>query len=180
MKTKIYSPSVANGFFSILPASEEVGKIALTFNTRSLLDGWRTLDFVFDDLSNGKAKKPEIRMLGGGFAFRGELKDLLFPTPQHDLEFLTICVSGEPWFVTNCLSTTMAYRGDKSVVYRDLDKTIFMVIYVALTDPMLSRRTFFVIEDSNRAFLLTVPEFVHRVSRLGLGGIIFREIGVLE
>jgi hypothetical protein len=179
LKEKIYSPNVENGYLSLLPSSDEVGLIQRAFNTGSMLDGWRSLDFIFDNIGNKKAKKPDVRMLGGGFAFRRDLKDLIFPTPTDDVEFLPILASGEPWLVANCLTTTLGYDPKNSVLYRDFDGTVYMIVHLILTDRALLNRTFFVIEDSNRTILLSGQRFFERVMKLGVGGIRFREIGTV-
>ena len=171
---------MANGYFSILPKSDDVIKLQQSFNTRPLLDQWRAPEFLFDDMGNKKARKPSVRMLGGGFAFRSDLKSLLFPGANDNIEFLPISVSAESWTVANCLNATDSYDAEKSIFYRDLDGTIFMIIHAVFTDSNLTEKDIFVIEDSNRAFLFALPQFRDRILKLSVEGVIFREIGSLE
>jgi hypothetical protein len=89
-------------------------------------------------------------------------------------------VSGEEWLVLNCLKTTDCYDRERSILYRGLEGQIFMIIHLVVADVSLEKCEIFVIDDSNRTALFVLPVFVERIARLGLKGIVFKEIGVLN
>jgi hypothetical protein len=120
-----------------------------------------------------------MTLVGGGLAFSGELKNLIFPSPCSELEFLPIRVSSNEWLVTNCLKTTKRYDHKNSIVFRRGGGQIYMINNIIIEDPDLKHSEIFVVEDSNRTSLLVLPEFVERVAKLGLMGVNFKEIGVL-
>jgi hypothetical protein len=178
---KIYELNITNDHLSLLaPTKEAISLEAIFNNTRPLLKDWKIIDFEFKAFRRSGKKRPDLRLLGGGLAFRAELKDLIFPKPCQELEFLPIRASGEDWLVTNCLKTTKHFDHHDSVVYAFPDGMVYMIIHLVIEDTTLDRCEIFVLENSNRATLLVLPSFVERITRLGLEGIQFKEIGVLN
>lgn len=177
---KIYTPQVSNDYQSILACSSAGREVQSLFNTRSLLAGWEVLDFEFKKFNKSKGKIPDISLLNGGFALRSDLKHAIFPVPCHELEFLPIKVSGQEWLVVNCLRAIGGYDHENSVAYRGLDGKIFMVIHLIVTDHALAQCEMFVVDDSNRANLFLLPSFMERITVLGLRGLVFKAIGVLQ
>jgi hypothetical protein len=178
---KIYTPHVTNDHLSILPRSDQEGlAVKSVLNTKPLFDGWNAIAFEFKAFHKSGKEKPDITTIGGGLAFRSELKDLIFPAPCPELEFLPITVSGDKWTVTNCLTTTNYYDRENSILYRRGSGQIFMIKRILVKDPNLAQCEMFVVEDSNRTALLMLPTLVDRIIGLGVAGIEFKEIGVIE
>lgn len=177
---KIYKIDITNDHFSLLACTEKGRAMQQIFNTRSLVKDWEKVDFEFKGFNRSGKAKPDIKLLTGGLAFRSELKEAIFPKPCSELEFLPIRASGEDWLVVNCLKTTDLYDQENSVLYSTDDGEVFMIIHVVVEDPTLEPCEVFVLKNSNRTTLLTLPSFVERIDRLGLKGINFKEIGVLK
>jgi hypothetical protein len=77
---KIYILQITNEHKTILPSTDAGQVVQGIFNTRPLLDEWKIIDFEFRDIGRGRAKKePDIWLLNGGFAFRSDLKNAIFP-----------------------------------------------------------------------------------------------------
>jgi hypothetical protein len=55
-----------------------------------------------------------------------------------------------------------------------------MIKRILVKDPNLGQCEMFVVEDSNRTALLMLPTLVDRIIGLGVAGIEFKEIGVIE
>jgi hypothetical protein len=177
---KIYTPRVSNDHLSLLPCSTDDGlSITSVLNMKPLLDGWKIVDFEFKAFRRSGKKKPDVTLLGGGFAFRRELKNLIFPLPCPELEFLPILASGDEWLVTNCLKATKQYNNENSIIFRRGVGQIYLINHIIVEDPSLEQCEIFVVEDSNRTTLLALPKFVERITKLGLSGIEFKEIGAL-
>lgn len=177
---KIYTPQITNDHKTILACSSAGQEVQSLFNTRPLLAEWEVLDFEFKKFNKSQGKTPDVWLLNGGFAFRSDLKDVIFPAPCREIEFLPIRVSGHEWLVVNCLKAISRYDHENSVLYRGLDGKIFMVIHLIATDHALARCEIFVVDDSNRTSLFLLPSFVERITALGLNGLVFKEIGVLQ
>lgn len=65
------------------------------------------------------------------------------------------------------------------MLYRTPDSNqVLLIIHIIVQDPTVLQCDLFVVKDSNRSSLLTLPFFVERIRRLGLRGITFSEIGV--
>lgn len=177
---KIYTPRVSNDHLSLLPCSTDEGlSMTSVLNTKSLLDGWEVIDFEFKAFRKSGKGKPDVTLLGGGLAFRRELKNSIIPTPCPELEFLPILASGDEWLVTNCLKATKHYDHVNSILFRGGAGQVYMINHIIVEDPTLEQCEIFVVEDSNRTTLLALPKFVERIAKLGLVGIEFKEIGVL-
>jgi hypothetical protein len=178
---KIFTIDVANDCQCVLPGAGVPPVTELRFNRKRLLEEWKTYQYDFYEPGKKKSKKPAMSTVsGGGLALRADLKDRLFSTPDDDLEFLPIRVASEDWYIVNCLRSTAAIDEEASVLYRSIEGQIFMIVKVVVDDPSLEQGDLFVLDGSNRASVLTVPSFVERVSRLGISGITFREIGELS
>jgi hypothetical protein len=178
---KIFTIDVANDCQCVLPGAGVPPVTELRFNRKRLLEEWKTYQYDFYEPGKKKSKKPAMSTVsGGGLALRADLKDRLFSTPDDDLEFLPIRVASEDWYIVNCLRSTAAIDEEASVLYRSIEGQIFMIVKVVVDDPLLEQGDLFVLDGSNRASVLTVPSFVERVSRLGISGITFREIGELN
>jgi hypothetical protein len=177
---KIFTPQVSNDHLSLLPCStEEWLSVMSMLNTKPLVSGWKPIGFEFKAFRRSGKERPDVTLLGGGLAFRAELKNLIFPSPRPELEFLSIRASGDEWYITNCLKTTKYYDHENSILFRRGAGTIYMINHIVIEDATLERCEIFVVEDSNRTSLLVLPKFVERIAKLGLRGINFKEIGVL-
>jgi hypothetical protein len=55
-----------------------------------------------------------------------------------------------------------------------------MIKRIVVKDPNVGQCEMFVVEDSNRTALLMLPTLVDRIIGLGVAGIEFKEIGVIE
>jgi hypothetical protein len=88
-------------------------------NLEFLSDSWHPPEFRFEKFRKAR-KIPVITGFSGGFAFRKDLKNALFPMPCEKLEFLPILASGVDWLVVNCLKTTKKYDEKQSLFTRDL------------------------------------------------------------
>jgi hypothetical protein len=147
-------------------------------NTKSLIDDWKIVKFEFKSFHRAGKKKPDLTLIGGGLAFRKEIKNLIFPMACPELEFLPIVASGEEWLVTNCLKATKNYDHENSILYRRGADQIYMIGHIIVDDPDLEECEVFVVDDSNRTSLLALPIFVERITKLRLTGIQFKEIGL--
>lgn len=177
---KIFTPRVSNDHLSLLPRNVDEGlAMTSTLNTKPLLDSWKIIDFEFKAFRRSGKKRPDITLLGGGLAFRKELKHLIVPSPCPELEFLPIRASGEEWLLINCLKTTKRYDHASSLLFRRGAGQVYMINHIVVEDDTLERCEIFVVEDSNRSTLLVLPKFVERFAKLGIAGIEFKEIGVL-
>jgi len=184
---KIYKVHCENHYrVPLLVDSEAAEPYLYGKEWRSLLDGWTPLPFYFyadpKDIRKGWDKKPDICEYHEGLFVPPNLLDAVFPTKPPELEFLPVLIDGEDWLLLNCLKTTKDYDQERSKFHRDNDdrRQIYMIDYVVIHDPTVESVGLFTLEDSNRAVLFATQTFVDRIHQLGLKGISFREIGLLE
>lgn len=119
---KLYSIRIQNGFESILPVTILESAKFDCINFKSVIENWKTVTFKFVDVDDKSNKKPDISFpvgLPSGLVFPAPLKNLLFPNSNVGLEFLPISISGENWFLVNCLNSTDKYNSIESKFHRD-------------------------------------------------------------
>ncbi|WP_426994395.1 hypothetical protein [Methylomonas sp. CM2] len=152
----------------------------------SLLDSWQPLPFYFysdpKDIRKGWDKRADICAYLEGLFIPQSLLDTIFPAKPPELEFSPVLIDGEDWLLLNCLKTTKDYDPERSKFHRDNDdrRQIYMIDYVVIHDPTVESVGLFTLEDSNRSTLFATQTFVDHIHQLGLKGISFREIGILE
>ena len=118
---KLFATETSNFCQSLLLRDfSEWTKISGHLNRDSLLKGWEPLEFSFQVSDKGADTKPDICpvYISGAIAFRGDLKQKIFPSPCCEVEFLPIRVSEEEWMLLNCLKTTRQYDSQKSQLHR--------------------------------------------------------------
>lgn len=153
--------------------------IAASINRRSLLQGWKPLEFEFQAVDKKCTKLPSICTVyfPGVIAFRSDLKSALFSSTCDQLEFLPINVAGEQWLLMNCLKTMQQFDEEKSQVLRGLSGDIFMVVKLHVTDPAARDCEMFTLAGSNHSQLFVRASLKERVKKLRLEGITFQRIG---
>lgn len=151
-------------------------------NRQSLAKSWTPLRFRFEAIGKTAVQTPTICTvyLPGVLAFRAELRDVLFPTPCAELEFLPIAVGAESWLLLNCLKSTNGYDSRESLMARGDKREVFMIQRILVTDDSVRECGVFTVADSNRGQLLVLASVKDRVTKSGAQGIEFREIGVLK
>ncbi|NJA04227.1 hypothetical protein HC024_00510 [Methylococcaceae bacterium WWC4] len=152
---------------------------------RPLKETWTPLPFYFyadpKDIRKGWDKKPDICEYHEGLFVPPNLLDAVFPAKPPELEFLPVLIDGEDWLLLNCLKTTKDYDSERSKFERIGERQlIIMVDYAVIHDLTVESVGLFTLEDSNRSRLFATQSFVNHIEQLGLKGINFREIGILE
>lgn len=183
---KLFVVRTNNKFRSpLLDNLKENGRYLEGKGWHSLLSDWHPLPFSFyadaKDVKKGWDKQPDITRSGPGFFFRADLVDVIFPEKPAELEFLPVLIDGEYWQLLNCLKTTKDYDPERSKFYRSGEhQQIYMIEYAVIHDPTVESVGLFTLEDSNRTTIFATESFVERIHKLGLKGVDFDEIGVLE
>ena len=148
-----------------------------------LLKDWHPLSFYFhvDKQRKGENKIPDICIFTDGLFLRTDLIDDVFPEKPVELEFLPVLIDENNWRLINCLKTTKDYDENRSKFVRSNENNqIYMINHLVIYDTSVEKVGLFTLEDSNRAWLFATESFVKRITKLGLKGINFREIGSLE
>jgi hypothetical protein len=151
----------------------------------SLKEGWHPLPFYFyadaKEIKKGWDKRPDICKYHEGLFVPQGLLNVVFPEKPVELEFLPVLIDEEDWFLINCLKTTKDYDPLRSKFeQRGEQQQIFMIDYVVIHDSTVDSVGLFTLEDSNRATLFATQSFVDHINKLGLKGLNFKEIGILE
>lgn len=184
---KIYKVTCDNHYRIPLLVDSKEGRHYLEGKEwRSLKDGWQPLPFYFysdpKEIKKGWDKRPDICKYHHGLFVPHDLLDVVFPVKPPKLEFLPVLIDGEDWLLLNCLKTTKDYDPERSKFYRDNDERqqIYSLEYVVIHDTSVNSVGLFTLDGSNRATLFATQTFVDHINKLGLKGLNFREIGVLE
>ncbi|EIC30163.1 MULTISPECIES: hypothetical protein [Methylomicrobium] len=169
----------------LLDNREENNRYLVGKEWHSLREGWHPLPFSFyadpKDIKKGWNKQPDICIYHEGLFIRVDLISVIFPEKPVELELLPILIDGEHWMLLNCLKTTKDYDPEQSKFYRSGEnQQIYMIKHLVLYDSSVEPIGLFTLEDSNRAGIFVTESFVERINKLGLKGVEFNEIGVLE
>jgi len=175
----LFTVGPAKSYQIALPeAPKAVLALADELTRRRLAQNWTPLRYDLFRSHDGLNLLPDMCFSPPALLFRADLQEEVFPRRCQELEFLPVVVGTSNWLMLNCLKTTRMYDGSRSKFGRD--RQIFFIEHITIKDPSLRECEVFTLEDSNRAWPIVLTSFKRRIERLGIGGIKFREIGVLE
>jgi hypothetical protein len=183
---KLYLLQSSNQHKAVLLKNPEDHQFLFDLGWHSLKEKWHTLKYTFYFSKRDKMKEggltPTIGISSGGFIFRSDLVNEIFPLKLEEIELLPILVEEENWLLFNCLKTTSSYDSSRSKFLRSEPENgqIYMIQHVVVTDPSVKDIGLFTLEDSNRAWIIATETFAERIKKLGTNGLDFREIGSLE
>lgn len=173
---RIYRPDVSNFHQPLLlSVPEDYGRLE-GLNVRRMADVWKPLDFDFYINPKKAQLRPDITNAMPCLAFRRELKDVIFPVENPNLEFLPIIASGDEWLIVNCLQTISTFDEANSIVHRDPGGTIFMIKKLVVPNSSINA-SIFTVDGSNRSCIYLLDPFVERIKALALEGLTFTTIG---
>lgn len=179
----LYTTEVSNHHLAlVLKRREDWQRLEGKLNHQRLASDWAPLDFCFKATGKTAVLTPSICSVyfPGVLAFRSELRDVIFPSPCGELEFLPIRADDESWFLLNCLKSTSQYDPQQSVMMRSANGGVFFIQRVVVNDNSVRACGVFTIEDSNRGQLLVLPSVKERITKARAHGLNFPEIGVLK
>lgn len=175
---KLFSTYASNDYQSLLLRDFSQWALIDEFvNRKPMPAGGLSANFHFDQREGFGLPDICTVCYSGVLAFRGDLKDKIFPHPADELEFLHINVENSSWLLLSCLRAASEIDLGYSDVARGLSGEIFYVVKVRVTDLRAKAWEMFTLKDSNRAQLFVTNEFRERVEKLGLKGIEFKEVG---
>jgi hypothetical protein len=176
----IYKIGVNDGFSSICIDDINTFPALDRLHFERLGENWEVLDFHFLSEDSNILPVPDVASVARSLVFRPEIKEILFPEDNPNIEFLEISVSGERWFILNCLISTAKMDQKRSSFSKSISGQIFSFYKLIVVDSGVQDVPFFTIDGSNRANLFVLDSFVSRFNALGLQGVDFMEIGELE